>query len=331
MIVTAEYQKKLDSRNKVQCLLCPSMCILEEGKKGNCGSRLNRNGKLVADNFGELVSACIDPIEKKPLYHFYPGSVVFSTGANGCNFSCDNCQNWEISQEKVPTRYVSPENLIELAKRDSSIGIAYTYTEPLIWFEYILQAGRLIRKAGLKNVLVTNGSINPEPLEELLPVIDAANVDLKSMQPRFYRKICNGRLEPVLKNIRKFYDAGVHLEITNLVITGLNDSDEDLKQLTDFVASISPSIPLHFSAYYPTFRMDKPPTSPDKLLRAYEIASRKLDFVFLGNVRLPGKSDSRCPKCLATVISRDGYSINLGGLNKGNCAECGFDLGIKLN
>jgi pyruvate formate lyase activating enzyme len=307
------------------------MCILEENKTGNCGSRFNRNGKLVVDNFGELVSACIDPIEKKPLYHFYPGSVIFSIGANGCNFSCDNCQNWEISQEKVQTRYVSPENLAEFAGRDNSIGVAYTYTEPLIWFEYILQTGRLIKEVGLKNVLVTNGSINPKPLERLLPVIDAANVDLKSMQPSFYRKICKGKLEPVLRNIKRFYDAGVHLEITNLLITGLNDSDEDLNQLVDFVASISPSIPLHFSAYYPTYKMDRPPTSPDKLLRAFDIASRKLDFVFLGNVRLPEKSDSRCPKCRTTVISRDGYSINLAGLRNGFCSKCGFDLGIKIN
>ncbi|SYZ73650.1 conserved hypothetical protein [Candidatus Zixiibacteriota bacterium] len=329
MIVKAAHYEKLDE-NKVRCHLCPADCILSEGKIGICGSRFNRGGKLVTDNFGELVTACYDPIEKKPLYHFYPGSVIFSTGANGCNFSCDNCQNWEISQTKVPTHYVAPQQLVELAKKDRSIGIAYTYTEPLIWFEYILQSGRLIKEAGLKNVLVSNGYINPEPLEELLPLIDAANIDLKGMKPRFYRTVCKGKLEPVLNNIRRFYEAGVHLELTNLVIPGLNDEDSDFETLTDFIFEISSAIPLHFSAYYPTFKMRNPPTPPETLMRAREIALRKLQYVYLGNVRVPEGSDTFCPNCRACLIKREGYSTVVVGLTGGKCDKCGYETGVKM-
>ncbi|MCX6826733.1 MAG: radical SAM protein, partial [candidate division Zixibacteria bacterium] len=195
MLVKAEYFEKLGD-DKIHCRLCPANCILSEGKVGICGSRLNCNGILMTDNFGELVTISYDPIEKKPLYHFYPGSIIFSTGANGCNFHCDNCQNWEISQMKVPTHFAAPADLVSLAQKHNSIGVAYTYTEPLIWFEYIMEAGRLIKAAGLKNVLVSNGYINPEPLKELLPIVDAANIDLKGMKPEFYKKVCKGKLEP---------------------------------------------------------------------------------------------------------------------------------------
>lgn len=308
--------------------MCPAECKLEEGKYGICGSRFNRNGKLVSDNYGELVTGALDPIEKKPLYHFYPGSNIFSTGANGCNFKCANCQNWEIAHTKVPTKYASPEELKAMASARGSIGAAYTYTEPLIWFEYIRDSGRLINEAGLKNVLVTNGYINPEPLEELIPLIDAANVDLKGMRPEFYRKVCKGRLEPVQRNIIRLFEKGVHLEITNLVITGLNDSSEDITSLADFIADISPAIPLHLSAYYPAYQMDNPPTPISRLSDAWEIASERLDFVYLGNVNLPGKSDTLCPGCGETVIERRGYAISANGLEKGACASCGKDLGI---
>ncbi|UCD95695.1 MAG: AmmeMemoRadiSam system radical SAM enzyme [Candidatus Zixiibacteriota bacterium] len=326
-MVKAAYSEKLEN-NKARCHLCPAECLLTEGKVGICGCRYNRNGKMMTDNFGELVSAAYDPIEKKPLYHFYPGSIIFSTGPNGCNFSCDNCQNWEISQGKVPTRFVSPEDLVEIAGRHDSIGVAYTYSEPLVWYEYIMQAGKLVKEAGLRNVIVSNGYINPEPLADILPIIDAANIDLKGMKPKFYKTVCKGKLEPVLENIREFHEAGVWLEITNLVITDLNDSDDDFKRLVDFVAAISPRIPLHFSAYYPTHKMRNPPTPLDRLLRAFDIASEKLDYVYLGNVRLPGKSDTFCPKCRERLVGRDGYNIDVLGLGGGKCTQCGFDTGI---
>jgi pyruvate formate lyase activating enzyme len=329
MIIKAAYYEKL-SDNKVQCRLCPSLCLLLDGNTGICGSRINRNGELLAENFGELVTACYDPIEKKPLYHFYPGSVIFSTGANGCNLGCDNCQNWEISQTKVATQFVAPMALVKLAEARNSIGIAYTYTEPLIWFEYIMEAGRLIRDAGLKNVLVTNGYINSDPLTELLPLIDAANIDLKGMKPQFYKTICKGKLEPILDNVRQFYAAGVHIELTNLVITDLNDSDTDFELLTDFVASISRQIPLHFSAYYPTYRMKNPPTSTARLIRAYEIARAKLDYVYLGNVDIPDKLDTFCPACKTRLIHRRGYNIEILGLENGKCKECSHEINIRF-
>ncbi len=328
MKTDALYFQKFENDNKVKCLLCPAECLLTEGKVGICGSRFNENGRLITDNFGELVSACYDPIEKKPLYHFYPGSSIFSTGANGCNFGCSNCQNWEISQGKVRTQYVAPEELIKLARDKNSIGVAYTYTEPLIWFEYIVSAGRLIREAGLKNVLVTNGYINEKPLDDLLPIIDAANIDLKSMDSKVYKKVCKAKLEPVLKNIKTFYDSGVHLEITNLLITGLNDADDDIEKITDFIASISKSIPTHFSAYYPTYKMDRPATSPERMLRAYEIAITKLDYVYLGNINIQGKSDTLCPECGTVLISRLGYRTDISGLNNRHCANCGKKINI---
>lgn len=328
MKIEATYYKKFEADNKVKCLLCPAECLLTEGKIGICGSRFNENGKLITDNFGELVSACYDPIEKKPLYHFYPGSSIFSTGANGCNLGCSNCQNWEISQKKVRTRYVAPEDLRKYAGDKNSIGVAYTYTEPLIWFEYIARAGRLIKEAGLKNVLVTNGYINEKPLNELLPIIDAANVDLKSMDAKVYKRICKGKLEPVLESIRTFHDFGIHIEITNLLITGLNDSDSDIEQITDFVAGLSKSIPMHFSAYYPTYKMSRPATSEERMLRAYEIATAKLDYVYLGNMNIPGKSDSYCPECNSVLIRRLGYTTETSGLNGQLCASCGKKINI---
>jgi len=330
MIVNATHWERLDNK-RLRCHLCPAECLLTEGKVGICGSRFNREGELMVDNFGELVTVNYDPIEKKPLYHFYPGRMIFSTGANGCNFHCDNCQNWEISQKKVPTRYVSPEDLAEYAGNHHSIGVAYTYTEPLMWFEYILQAGHLVHRRGLKNVLVTNGYLNPEPLAELLPLIDAANVDLKSMKPDFYKKICKGRLEPVLENIRAFHAAGIKLEITNLVITDLNDTAEDFETLADFVRELSPRIPLHFSAYYPTYRMDNPPTPPERLLEAYTVARRQLDYVYLGNTRLPDKSDTFCPACGARLIRRSGYETEMVGLDDDRCRKCGHRTGILIN
>jgi pyruvate formate lyase activating enzyme len=198
----------------------------------------------------------------------------------------------------------------------------------LIWFEFILDAAAAVKEKGLKNVIVSNGYINDEPLEELLPLIDAANIDLKSMSPEFYKKICKGRLEPVKNTIESIFKAGKHLEVTNLVIPGLNDSVSDFERLTDFVAGMSDHIPLHFSAYYPTYKMNRPRTPAETLLKAYEIASRKIKFVYLGNVNIPGKSDTICPGCGEILIKRDYYNVEIRGLSKNRCSGCGYETGI---
>jgi len=196
----ASYYETLDN-NTVRCLLCPNYCVIAEGKKGSCRVRINRDGKLYADSYGYVVSLAVDPVEKKPLYHFHPSNLILSTGVNGCNFRCGFCQNSEISQGICPTSYIAPEELARLASQNDSIGVAYTYTEPLIWFEYIRDAGRLVRERGLVNVLVTNGYVNEKPLQELLPLIDAMNIDIKSMKHDFYKKICGGNLEDVLRTV----------------------------------------------------------------------------------------------------------------------------------
>ncbi len=324
--ITAYYEKRPD--NRVICHLCPFNCRLKENQQGICKSRYNRGGELVTDNYGELVTLAVDPIEKKPLYHFYPGTNILSTGPNSCNFQCKNCQNWTISQKKTETFYVSPEKLLETAKNHNSLGVAFTYTEPLMWFEYIMDCAPLLREAGLKSVLVSNGFINPEPLDELLPFIDAANIDLKSMRPEFYRKICKGKLEPVLDNLRTIASSRTHLEITNLIIPGLNDSETDISDLVEFVASLSDMIPLHFSAYFPNYQMKTIATPPETLLRALEIARRRLKYVYLGNVALRDITNTRCPQCGLLLVRRSGYHTTIIGLEKGLCRQCGYDTGI---
>ncbi|HHE40050.1 MAG TPA: AmmeMemoRadiSam system radical SAM enzyme, partial [Candidatus Cloacimonetes bacterium] len=225
----AQFYKKLDN-NAVQCQLCPQMCTIEEGKRGMCFGRMNKKGILYAENYGETISISMDPIEKKPLYHFYPGKEILSIGPNGCNLTCDFCQNYTISQQKAPTSSLKAEDLIALCKKYNSIGVAYTYTEPLIWYEYILDTAKVLRAHDLKVVLVTNGFINPEPLKQLLPYIDAMNIDLKAFNNDFYKTYCSGRLEPV-KNTIGIAAQHTHLEITNLIITDLNDSRSEIEEL----------------------------------------------------------------------------------------------------
>jgi len=315
---------KREAVNKVRCLLCPHRCFLPNNRTGICMARKNIDGVLYTLNYGEVTSYALDPIEKKPLYHFYPGSQIFSIGTWGCNLKCTFCQNWTISQQKVSAEYFEKESIVEMALSEKSIGIAYTYNEPTIWYEFVYDTAKLAKEKGLKNVLVTNGFISEEPLKEILPLIDAMNIDLKSGSESFYREICSGQLPPVMRTIKQVFEAGVHLELTTLIIPTLNDRVDEIEEITNWIASISDEIPLHFSRYFPQYKMDIEPTPLNTLLSAYEIATKKLKYVYIGNVPSEtGGSNTICPKCKKELILRDIYNIKNIGLNKGVCKNCG--------
>jgi len=281
----ALYWEKEGSEGKVRCRLCPHECGIVNGLTGICGVRQNLKGKLYSAIYGETTSVALDPVEKKPLYHFHPGEYILSLGTKGCNFKCPFCQNWAISQDiEARTEAITPEWAVAKAKECRSFGIAYTYNEPFIWYEFVLDTAKLARKNGLKNVLVTNGYVNPRPLEEMLPVIDAMNIDLKSIDDEFYRRYCRGSLAPVLYTIKRSVKS-CHVEITNLVITGLNDKDEDFIRLADWICeNAGPDIPVHFTRYFPCYHLELPPTSKETLERARRIAGKKLNNVYLGNI-----------------------------------------------
>jgi len=318
----AKYWSTL-SDGRIACELCPQACVIPEGGHGVCIGRANRDGILMAETFGQTVSVAMDPIEKKPLYHVCPGLSVLSIACNGCNLRCDFCQNWSISQMKAQTTPLRPAELVKLAIESRSFGVAYTYTEPLIWFEYLLQAGALVRESGLKNILVTNGILNEAPLRELLPLIDAMNIDLKSMKESFYRDYCHiDGLEAVKRTIRLAAEA-CFIEVTNLIIPGLNDSDEDLRELVAFVADLSPAIPLHFSRYFPTHKMRIPATPVSTLVRAKEIAQERLQYVYLGNVQLKDDANTYCPDDGHLLVRRTGYRVEIVGIDGGCCSGCG--------
>ncbi len=322
------YEKK--EKNAVACALCPHLCEIREGKAGICRFRQNRGGTLFAANYGQASSFGLDPIEKKPLYHFYPGAYIFSIGTVGCNFGCEFCQNWQIAHGDPALTDVTPERLVENA-RDyidmgyPNIGVAYTYNEPFMWYEFVLDTARLVKEAGMKNVLVTNGSVNEAPLREILPFIDAMNIDVKGFTEDYYRKYCKGSLAPVLRTVETAYRA-CHVELTTLLVTGLNDSPDEIERLTDWIASLDRDIPLHFSRYFPNYKTDLPATPLEKLIEAREIAKKKLSYVYIGNAQLPGASDTFCPNCGNEVISRIGYSARGVGLSGRNCSSCGSEI-----
>ncbi len=316
----AGYYKKLDNQ-KVQCLLCPHFCVLELSETGKCRSRQNLEGVLYAMNYGKTMSISFDPMEKKPLYHFFPGSPVLSLGSNSCNFTCKFCQNYTSSQQKVPTREITPQEIVQICRKQSCGFVAFTYTEPFTWFEFIVDASKVLQKNKIKIVLVTNGFINQKPLLELLPYIDSMNIDLKSMNDDFYKNICGGRLEPVLKTIRTA-ERYCHLEVTNLLITDENDSEEDITKLADFMESVNPDIPVHFSRYYPTYKMTNPPTPPEHLEKAKSVVAQKLSYVYLGN--LITDKNTFCPNCNSLLISRN-YSVECNIIS-GKCPTCGKEI-----
>lgn len=328
----ALYYKFLPKEKTVQCLLCPHMCILSNDEIGKCLSRKNLDGKLISLDYGNISSISFDPIEKKPLYHFFPTKKILSIGSWGCNFKCGFCQNWEISQQSCSTSdTISSEQLLLVAKKESkNIGIAYTYNEPLINIEFLLETSKIFHENNLKNVLVTNGYINKKPLLDILPYIDAANIDLKSFNKNFYEKYCDGKLEFVLKTIETFVENNKHIEITTLVIPQYNDSITEIKQIINFVSSLSKDIPLHFSKYYPQYKFSVSPTEENSLITYYKLAKEKLNYVYLGNIMDEKYNSTYCPNCNKKIISRRGYITEIIGLNKNKCSYCNSEIKIIL-
>jgi len=311
----------------VQCSLCPKGCVIPNGQTGFCRVRKNIDNKLYALNYAACTSCALDPIEKKPLYHFYPGSLILSLGTWGCNFSCTFCQNWQIAQDTPSTRSLTAEGAVAMAKQYESqgnIGIAYTYSEPSVWFEYVLDTAMAARHAGLKNVLVTNGFINLEPLQALLPYLDALNIDVKAFNNDFYHTVCSGELESVKRTV-ELASSVCHVEITTLLVPGLNDEQEEIKQLAQWLAGINPNIPLHFSRYFPNHKMDVAPTPEGTMKMAQQIANQFLNYVYLGNMN--GESgNTYCPQCRQLVIDRSRLHSYLVDHNK--CPQCGSSINI---
>lgn len=313
----------------VKCALCPHFCHIKEGDLGSCRVRKNVDGKLISENYGQVCSSRFDPIEKKPLYHYFPGRTILSVGSVGCNLHCRFCQNWEISQTGVESSFqltkTSPEEIVETALQNKeNIGIAYTYNEPTIWFEFMLDIAKLAKTKGLKNVMVTNGFINPEPLKELLQYMDAFSIDLKAFTNEFYKDLTKAKLAPVLETIKQIKASGKHLEITNLLITNRNDNKENFKQMIDWIANeVGKDTVLHISKYFPTYKMSEIATPDNTMLEFYDLAQKKLDYVYLGNMRTGEGQNTYCPICKSLVIERSGYSTKGSGLSsKGNCKKC---------
>jgi len=329
--------KKLKDK-KVRCNLCNHRCLISPGKRGICFVRENKNGSLYSLVYGIALAANIDPIEKKPLFHFQPGTESFSIATAGCNFRCEFCQNWNISQitkgpkGEIIGEKLSPNEIVKKAKRTGCASIAYTYTEPTIFFEYAQDTAKLAKKEGITNVFVTNGYQTPETIKEMAKFVDAANIDLKSFSEKFYQKVCGAKLKPVLDSIKLMHKAGIWVEVTTLVVPKQNDSKKELTQIAQFIAKINKSIPWHISRFHPDYKMlDAFPTPIETLEMAYGIGKKAgLKYVYLGNIITETKENTYCPKCNNLAIRRVGYQTEILGVDKkGVCSECGEDLSIR--
>lgn len=323
-----KYQNTLpDSRT--QCTICPRNCKLKEGQAGFCQIRKNLNGKIVLTSYGYNTGLSVDPIEKKPLYHFLPGSKVLSFGTLGCNMGCQFCQNWHISKSKADPKinHTEPEKIVSLAKELGCKSVAFTYNDPVVFFEYAVDTAKLCRDNGIKTVAVTAGYINPEPRKEFFAYMDATNIDLKGFSERFYQKNCLAHLDQILDTIKYVKnETNCWLELTTLIIEGENDSDDELTQECEWIKeNLGTSVPLHFSAFHPAYKfMDKPITKFETLMKAYDIAIKTgLKHVYLGNVIDAKTSTTFCHSCSKPLIVRDAYNIEQYNLESGHCKFCG--------
>lgn len=305
----------------VECTLCPHHCKLHEGQTGFCKARGYKEGEIVSLTYGEAAAWHLDPIEKKPLYHFYPGSWIFSTGGYGCNLKCFFCQNYEISQKYEQGQRVTPEQLAQLSAEEESIGICFTYSEPLVWYEMIAHTAPLVKKQGGKVALVSNGIIEGKYLEEIVPFLDAVNIDIKGFTDEFYRKHTGGRLQWVLNTVEKL--AGrVHTEITTLVVPTLNDDPDEISALAKWLAALKTPVAWHLSRYYPMYKSAIPPTDEKSLLELWKLAKEFLPYVYLGN--MPGGNTTYCPHCGREVITR-GWTVKMK-TKDGKCVHCGQEI-----
>jgi pyruvate formate lyase activating enzyme len=318
---------------KILCTLCPRYCRVGDGQPGFCFLRQNRGGQLIQLGYGRSTGFAIDPVEKKPLNHFYPGTPILSFGTAGCNLGCKFCQNWDISKAKLDEeglRTSSPADVVDLALDNGCPSIAYTYNDPVIWAEYVVDIARAARARDVRNVLVTAGYVTDEARPELYADADAANVDLKGFTEEFYRKTTASHLEPVLETLKWIrHKSATWLEVTTLLIPGHNDGDDELRRLSDwFFANLGPDVPLHFTAFHPDFKMmDVPPTPPETLRRARAIAlAAGLRYVYVGNVNDPEGQTTSCARCARPLIVRDWYAILRYDVRGGACAHCGHPL-----
>ncbi len=329
-VVPGRYWHRLDD-GRIQCDLCPRECRLKEGQQALCFVRARQNDQMVLTTYGRSSGFCVDPIEKKPLNHFLPGTAVLSFGTAGCNLACKYCQNWDMSKSREMDKLAaqaSPERIAEVAEELGCRSVAYTYNDPVIFLEYAVDTAKACHERGIKSVAVTAGYINPEARKEFFAHMDAANIDLKGFTEEFYVKLTGGHLQPVLDTLEYVKkETDVWLEITTLLIPGHNDSDDEIKRMTEWIAeTLGPEVPLHFTAFHPDYKMrDVPPTPPETLTRARRLAmAQGLQFVYTGNVHDREGGSTWCPNCGALLIERDWYQLGHWGLDeKGHCASCG--------
>jgi pyruvate formate lyase activating enzyme len=323
----ARFYEKLGDR--VRCGLCPWACVVADGKRGRCEVRENRGGKYYSLVYGRPCTTNNDPIEKKPFFHVYPGSRAFSIATVGCNFECKFCQNWDISQKKpeeLPVPYVAPEDIAKAAAKEKCRAVAYTYSEPTIFAEYMIDCARAAKNLGLANVMVSNGFITAEPLKEICSVMTAIKIDFKGFSQEFYGDICSGQLQPVLDTLKRLAASGVWFEMVNLMIPTLNDNMDNLKRMSEWIVKeLGPNVPVHFTRFHPDYKLKNlPPTPVETLSRARQIAmAQGCNFAYTGNAPGEGGQNTSCPKCKAVMVDRYGFTVKVVDMKDGKCDKCG--------